>query len=284
MNYIIKGACKSVIGNLRQNNEDNYYFNGKILPEKNNGTQGILITQFKNDENITCSVFDGMGGEENGERASFLATNTLKEYIEENTGFSWKQYIEIANEKICVEMQENKHMGTTMATVVFTENKVYICNVGDSRIYGIKEGKIEQLSEDHTEAKLQERLNIQSNHKARLTQHLGIRKDELVIVPYTNEYQYEEYNKFLLCSDGLTDMLTDCEIQSILSTNISVDQIVNKLVEEALNKGGIDNTTVIVLEIEKQKEEIEKLEENIENNNIVTIAKKIKEKFMGERK
>lgn len=75
-----------------------------------------------------------------------------------------------------------------------------------------------------------------------------------VILKACNYYPKDRYQTAgeLICSDGLTDMITDCEIQSILATKISVDQIVNKLVEEALNKGGIDNTTVIVLEIEKQ--------------------------------
>ena len=64
MKYIINGACKSVIGNVRENNEDNYYFDFKTLKEDNEGNNKIKITQFENTDNVVCSVFDGMGGEE----------------------------------------------------------------------------------------------------------------------------------------------------------------------------------------------------------------------------
>ena len=250
MNYVIKGSCKSVIGNVRNNNEDNYYFDGDILPENNNGQRKALKKELNN--NAICSVFDGMGGEANGERASFLAASILKEYIQKNEEFSWNEYIKKANDAICAGMKSNKRMGTTMATIAFAENNIHICNVGDSRIYGMKNGMLYQLSEDHTEDKLKRRLNIQSESKAKLTQHLGIREEEMVIVPYINKYTYEEFSKFLLCSDGLTDMLNDEEIAEILAADNEVDIIADNLIANALDRGGVDNTTVIVLEVKEE--------------------------------
>ena len=255
MKYIINGACKSVIGNIRENNEDNYYFDFKTLKEDNEGNNKIKVTQFENVDNVICSVFDGMGGEAKGERASYLASMTLKEYIQKNTNkeFNWEEYIELSNEKICEEMPQNKRMGTTLAAVQFLENEINICNLGDSRIYGLKNKTIEQLSQDHTDAKLHEKLNLNTKNKPRLTQHLGIRKEEMVLKPYINKYDYNRFNKILICTDGLTDMLEDKEIEQIMSKRISAKDIVNELLEKALEKGGTDNITVIVLEIKKEK-------------------------------
>ncbi len=262
MKYIINGACKSVIGNVRENNEDNYYFDFKTLKEDNEGNNKIKITQFENTDNVVCSVFDGMGGEAKGERASYLASSTLKQYIQENTNSKliWEEYIETANEKICKEMLPNQRMGTTMAAVQFLENSINICNIGDSRIYGFKNKKLEQLSEDHTDAKIQEKLNINNTRtKARLTQHLGIRKNEMILNPYKNKYDYTKFEKILLCTDGLTDMLTDKEIEHIMSKKLDSKDIVDALVEKALEKGGTDNITVIVLEIKEEKRQFYKM-------------------------
>lgn len=253
MKYKINGACKSEIGKVRENNEDNYYFNFKILKEDNEGNNKAITMQFENVDNVICSIFDGMGGETKGERASYIASSTLKEYVQKNTNkeFVWESYIDIANKKICKEMLPNQRMGTTMAAILFSEKYIDICNIGDSRIYSLKNKKLKQISKDHTEANLQEKLNINIGHKARLTQHLGIRKEEMVLTPYKNKYDYNEFDKMLICSDGLTDMISDKEIEKIMSQQIQPREIVDELIKKALEKGGIDNTTVIVLEIKK---------------------------------
>ena len=237
MKYIIKGACRSVVGNVRKNNEDNYYFNYKTLKEDNTGDNKTTIMNFENVDNVVCSVFDGMGGEVKGERASFLAASTLKEYVQENQNkeFQWNDYIKIANEKICNECFQN------------------ICNLGDSRIYGLNNKKLKQISKDHTDAKIQEKLNVKIDHKPRLTQYLGIKNEELKLIPYINRYSYNDFQKILICTDGLTDLLTNEEIEEIMASTIQAKEIVNLLVDKALEKGGTDNITVIVLEIGELK-------------------------------
>ncbi len=255
MEYIIKGACKSVTGKVRTKNEDNYYFNFKTLKEENDGDNKTQTMQFENIDNVICSVFDGLGGEINGERASYIAASTLKEYMEENTNheFIWENYINEANDKICEEMPLNLRMGTTMAAVQFLKDEINICNLGDSRIYSLKNKNLQQLSVDHTEARLQKKLNIMLDHKPGLTQHLGIRRDELKLTPHKVKYDYSQFNKILICSDGLTDMVEDKEIAQIISQPLDPKEIVNQLVERALEQGGKDNITVIVLEIQKKK-------------------------------
>ena len=158
MKYKIEGCCKSVVGNVRKNNEDNYFFNYKNLKEENEGSK-LQTMSFDNTDTVVASVFDGMGGEEKGERASFLASSTLKEYIENNTNkaFVFNDYIELANDKIVSEMTKGISMGTTVAAVLFSEKEINICNLGDSRIYGYKNGKLKQLSVDHTEENIQKK-------------------------------------------------------------------------------------------------------------------------------
>ena len=251
MKYIIESSCKSHPGRVRSNNEDNYYYNFKNLKEDNNGSD-LKTFNFKNTDHIINAVFDGMGGETNGEKASFLASQFLKEYINSNSNseFSWEEYIEESNKKVLSETPKGTIMGTTVAAIFFSDDKISICNLGDSRIYGYKNGNLKQISKDHTTEEMNKKLGI--DIPLRLTQHLGISEKEIKLKPYTNNISYTEFDKIIICSDGLTDMLTDNEIEEIIKGNNS--QInVNNLVDKALEKGGKDNITVMVFEIKKDK-------------------------------
>ena len=256
MIYKISGACKSVIGNVRENNEDNYYFNFQTLKEDNTGSNKISTIEFENSDNVICAVFDGMGGESNGERASYLAAKSLSDYLNNNVSkdFSWIDYINNANNQICSEIHNNIRMGTTLAAVRFTTNFFDICNLGDSKIFGLKGKKIVQLSYDHTDKKLQEKLHVEGVKSYKLTQHLGIKENEMSLKPYIKDFEYGTFDKILICSDGLTDMVSTEKIKEILNLNIPSKNIISKLIDSALSNGGKDNITVIVLEIKAKKE------------------------------
>lgn len=262
MNYIIEGACLSVIGNVRKNNEDNFLFDHINLNENNNGSEQIYKLKFENIDNKVFSVFDGMGGEANGEEASFIASDTLKKYVINNNGkINWIDYIENANEKICNAMFQRKRMGTTVAGASFNNENIEICNLGDSRLYSFYNGKLKQESEDHNESRIQEKLNMPSNRKGALTQYLGIKKDEMIIQPYLKKINYDIIEKLIICSDGITDMLSNNEIENVLKEKISAEKCVEKLVTSALEHGGVDNTTIMVFNISKKNEQ-EKLKYN----------------------
>ena len=262
MDYFIKSACLSVVGKVRTNNEDNFCFNSQNLKESNNGSERIYVNEFTNEENKIFAVFDGMGGESNGERASYIASETLKEYTLNNLNkeIDWDEYTYIANKNICDEMNGKDRMGTTLAGVQFCKEYVSISNVGDSRIYIYSKGTLKQVSEDHNEARLQEKFNINNGRKPRLTQYLGIRRDEMVIKPYKKEIPYEEIEKMLICSDGITDMISDEEIEKILSNKEETEQYVENLVKVAMENGGVDNTTLMIFDIYKGKKIDEKKE------------------------
>lgn len=259
MSYHISGACVSNVGNVRDNNEDNFYFNGIYLDESNMGISDILSVDFLSTDNKVFAVFDGMGGQSKGERASFIAASTMDEYVKSHTKMKWDRFSKIVNEKVCDEMTKNKNrMGSTMAAVQFSEDSITISNLGDSRIYLLTNNSFGQISEDHTEAKLNENIIPSKNGKSRLTQYFGIREDEMIIQPFIKTIHYDNVERILICSDGITDMISDDKIEKYLINCTNSKECVDHLLKTALKNGGEDNTTVMVFNIEKEEKRIEK--------------------------
>lgn len=252
MKYLIHSSSCSNTGKIRENNEDNFYFDGKYMEEDHGDYNKIAKTTFSNEDNMVFAVFDGMGGESNGERASYLAAKSLDEYIKSKPiQFSFPDYINKANKKILADKKSN--MGTTVAAAYFLEDTIKFCNLGDSRIYLLRNNKLKQVSKDHTDASLQEKLTEKVKQKPKLTQHLGISSDEMILSPYLTSIKYHTGDKILLCSDGLTDMLEDDEICNILINNSLPKDIVEELLSTSLAKGGKDNITITIFSIEKEK-------------------------------
>lgn len=257
--YKIQGACTTNIGKVRENNEDNIYFNGKYLKENHGNLEHTMTVSFSSGDNLIFSVFDGMGGEAKGERASYLAASYLDSYIKENQDKNWnfKDYIKKANRLITKE--SSKHMGTTMAAITFFEDKIDICNLGDSRIYQLKNKTLIQISKDHTDLELHKKLNASLNQKPKLTEHLGIDENEMELSPHIREFDYQDGDRFIICSDGLTDMLSNQEISEILLKYKSDLDIVETLVNKALEKGGKDNVTIMSFSVKRKKNNKPKL-------------------------
>ena len=137
-----------------------------------------------------------------------------------------------------------EHMGSTMVALCFSNHYVYACNLGDSRAYRLRNGELLQLSKDHVEKNM-----TPQGKKAPLTQHLGIDPEEYMIEPHIAKGELKRDDQYLLCSDGLTDMLTNLEIDQIMSEAFSAEECVQNLVDAALEKGGKDNVTAIVCRI-----------------------------------
>lgn len=255
---LLKYAAFTHVGKVRENNEDNFYIDGKW---RENTDTLECKTNGEVEGNLTASVCDGMGGEECGEVASLLAVETMNEMIQIYPGlfhFHAAEYLNLANERICDYMRlVGRRVGTTFTALEFYNGTMIAQNVGDSRIYMFRDGELRQLSCDHTVAEQMVRTGILTKEEAadhpkkhQLTQHLGIFPEEMMIEPCEVEFSFVlPGEKYLLCSDGLTDMLSDEEISDIMSQNKSVEMIVDDLVSKALDKGGKDNTTVIVIEV-----------------------------------
>ena len=147
----------------------------------------------------------------------------------------------------------NIRMGTTIAGVCFSNDNMEICNLGDSKIFGLKNNKLIQLSIDHTDKKLKDKLQIEKIKSYKLTQHLGIKETEMVLEPYIKKFNYSMFDSILVCSDGLTDMVSASEIENILNLNISVSNKIDKLISLALDNGGLDNITIMIFEVKHKK-------------------------------
>ena len=254
MAYQIEYAYTCHIAKIRNNNEDNFWCCGASLEAQNQGMSHIRSGYMKQSEYPLLAVFDGMGGESCGEMAAFLAAEacgehfkTAKDGIRNDPEEFLNEICESMNQAICDYGRTNKinSMGTTAALLAFAEDAVYSCNLGDSRIYKSDREKFYQISQDHV-------LGRSLFGKAPLTQYLGMEEENLQLEPSISRQEIKIGDRFLLCSDGITDMLSDGEIADILSRDIPVAKTVEILVDRALKKGGRDNITVVLCEIMEQ--------------------------------
>jgi len=254
----VESSAITYIGMVRSTNEDNYYVNGRH--KSNFGIETEGYSDNKQRDSYLYAVCDGMGGENFGELASMLAVMVLKKYQDTDLRKTLMNYIQTANKLICNEMEKNNgaRIGTTLALLYLYDNKVFSCNVGDSRTYLLRNDDLYLLSEDHTEAQRLVKMGIinhedVSTHKARnkLTQHLGIFPDEMMIEPYISE-EIELYRDdiLMICSDGLTDMVSDDDIADCLAMpDLSTTEMVKLLASKTQAGGGKDNATIIVIRV-----------------------------------
>lgn len=255
MGLQIEGAVLTHVGRVRSNNEDNYNLFGKYR-------QNTEVNLQWNTETVclgqaAAGVFDGMGGEEAGEVASLMAAVSFTPCGLDRIAEEAKKRIWTINDEICKEMKKRGgiRMGATMAALYLEGDQAVSCNVGDSRCYLMRKGQLCQLSTDHNEARKMVELGILTPDEARhsmsrhrLTQHLGIHSEEFLIEPYFSPaIKLQPGDIFLLCSDGLTDMVEDEEIKKILSMFDDAESMGDILVTAALRHGGQDNVTALVL-------------------------------------
>lgn len=241
-------------GMVRDHNEDCFL----IIPQK-----GLAI------------LADGMGGHLAGEVASSLAVNVISQYLTDNLsrarmtrkgvgGFSARarillKAVELANGTIHETSRtrpEFSGMGTTVVVAVFRANILYVAHVGDSRLYRLRQGTLTQLTEDHSMVQELLRQGLISPEEARtsnarnlVTRALGV---DAAVRPDIKEYAVQVGDKYLMCSDGLNDVLSDDEIQHMLSHyGANLEDAIHKMVMVVNAKGGPDNVSVVAVRIEK---------------------------------
>ncbi|MCD7868437.1 MAG: protein phosphatase 2C domain-containing protein [Clostridiales bacterium] len=256
MAYQIDYAYTCHIGKVRANNEDNFWCSGVRLPVHNQGLDGVLTGHAKNWDLPVLAVFDGMGGESCGEVAAFLAVEELGRYYEQNRKNLrrephdfLRELCENMNRAVCRYSREKRvgSMGATAAFMAFGEKNLYACNVGDSRIYEFCDGKLEQISTDHV-------AFARGIGKAPLTQYLGLDEENMVLEPSLRLLPYQAGSRYLICSDGVTDMLTLEELREFLGREGTAEAKVSAILKKALEKGGRDNVTMILIQIEGSEE------------------------------
>ncbi len=219
------------------------------------------------DEGTQLAVLaDGMGGYNAGEVASGMATTFIKSEMsrwlsQAGVNASAKDVrraleicVENANRSIFNAANSNPHyvgMGTTLVVGVFQDTRLMVGHIGDSRCYRLRGQEFSQITKDHS--LLQEQLDAglitpeqaaMSNNKNLVTRALGV---EDSVQTEVNEFRVEKGDVYLMCSDGLSDMITDEQISAILATAPSWEQAAPQLVDAANAAGGRDNISVLLV-------------------------------------
>ncbi len=234
-------AALSDKGKVRPINEDSY-----CLPE-----EGMHL----------ALVADGMGGHQAGEVASAMAVQILSDLARKRAGrdisiktaVSW---VRQANEAIYDAAQANaaqRGMGTTITFLYCMKRHAMLGHVGDSRCYRLRRGSLEQLSRDHSLVQELVRTGAITKEEARvhpykniITRALGADAEVQVDV---QELDVDEGDLYLLCSDGLTDYLSDEELEAILNEDgPTLEDKAQRMLNTALDRGGRDNITLLLLD------------------------------------
>jgi serine/threonine protein phosphatase PrpC len=239
-------ACgKTDIGQKRLTNEDSYAIE------------------------LDCGLFivsDGMGGHTEGDKASTMAIEIVRDFVKKALSdgeITWPLSIDdslpteinaisvgirLANRHI---FNQPKDMGTTIVVLLIRGNRAYICHVGDSRLYRIRNNMIEQLTEDHSLVADEIRRGTITKENAKhypfrhiITRAIGISAD--IQCEYTVEDIINE-DMFLLCSDGLSGVLEDSDILNITTEENNIGEYCEKLVKMANEKRSNDNITAILV-------------------------------------
>ena len=276
MDFRIEAACGSSVGKVRSNNEDNFLFDGTCLPEKNSGQLPPLYLYGTFEGSVTMAVFDGMGGMDHGEAASATAAESVKRLLEQMEIPSPEALEDIclqANRAVWQKAAElgTQRMGSTLAMLCFDGAHVYAVNVGDSRIFGLRDDRLVQISQDHTDEAYMKAKGI-VGRKPRLTQYMGIDPGEVRLEPYVTRGGVQTGDTYLICSDGLTDMLDEAAIRALLADSGTAAACVERLISAALEQGGRDNVTVTVCRVLEQTNS-ERMEENDRNASQSPVAR-----------
>jgi serine/threonine protein phosphatase PrpC len=231
---VVEHAELTDVGQERDHNEDSLYSSDPVF-----------------------AVADGMGGAQAGEVASGMAIDALR--TAQRDGDLPERMVEVvqeANAKIHASAQEDRDrsgMGCTLTLAVVEDGEVVLAHVGDSRAYRLRDGLLEQVTEDHSLVgglvrlgKLSEEEALTHPQRSVILRALG--PDDEVEVDVLHE-ESRDGDVFLLCSDGLTGMVRDEVIEETLSTISPLEDALETLVECANAAGGVDNITAVAFRL-----------------------------------
>ena len=208
-------------------------------------------------------VADGMGGHAGGEEASRIATEIIYDYLQQNWDSALesaellKEAVTKANQGIVADQRKNpqrRDMGTTVVVLIFRDEQPMCAHVGDSRLYRLRSSSLEQITDDHTWVGMALKKGEIDAEQAKfhpwrhvLSQCLG-REDLQQIDIQTFEVQSGD--RLLICSDGLTEEVTDAQIETALTNLQSCKETAQELIDAAKAAGGSDNITIVIVQQE----------------------------------
>ena len=264
----IMARGRTHVGKVRAKNEDNFCIDTDL---------GLFM------------VADGMGGHASGEIASRMALDVIKETYEISPQRNTARLVGKRNPKLSkaanrllgsvrfanravFELSQKEHpdygMGTTLVGLLAQRDRILQLHVGDSRIYRVRDGNIEQLTEDHSLVMEQFKMGLLTEDEARLspaknviTRAIGIDRDVDIAV---RQHRWIEGDTYLLCSDGFSDLVASEEIPDILEHHdFDLEDSSEAFVHLALERGGHDNITVVLVRLGKKQSKIVRLGEKV---------------------
>ena len=265
----------SHVGAVRTNNEDMaYVFGAKI---RDDASRSMVETG--KDTRFAAVIADGMGGYGGGEVASEMTIDSFDRFLLSlgegldtlDVIMAVKQWGKEINSSIMAAAATNlelNNMGTTFSGFFTYDNRVFLLNAGDSRVYRFRDGNLYQLSTDHSE---RQRLNDSTLPSNLIYNALGIPDAFIDVTEFDTKWPMVDGDIYLVCSDGLSDMISDDEISAILENHGNA----NALVEAAIEAGGRDNCTVILVQFSATEDEATVQESVInesENNEQETMG------------
>lgn len=249
-------------GKIRAENQDNYYLDGMYRSDPSDADIQRLQSSIRG--GAVYAVADGMGGEKHGEHASLLAVRSAWEIDVRRGRDELMRYLLARNDELCRFIAGNGGVrsGSTFVGLCLCGRTADVVSIGDSRAYLLRGGFLTQLTQDHTAVRQMVELGAVSPDAARrhpdrhkLTQYLGIFPDEMVIEPDLIPVEARPGDVFLLCSDGLYDMVEDAGIQKILTSGGDLPEKASALFSAAMDAGGKDNITVLLVHAEEGEED-----------------------------
>ncbi len=256
-------------GRLRDNNEDNFYIDEEF---------GFFI------------VSDGIGGRQAGEKASEVVVTVLPiqvnsiintsdpaDVLERSIQFLSNQLREYAD-----EVRELRGAGATIVSCLIRDGKAFVAHLGDSRVYLMRRGVFELLTEDHSIVSMLIKIGNITKKQARthparhtITRYVGMKSRG---IPDVRPVDLLPGDRLLLCTDGLTDMLGDREIGQILLEEPDPDRACKELIDRANEAGGKDNITAVIIRYGEEKKKGGKKRQKIRVKRFVFYEKKEQEK------
>lgn len=256
---LVRVAVENNMGRVRRNNEDSFLADGRHFT-RDSMNMGARLDFSCGAKRQLYAVCDGMGGLEGGENASACAVEQLLRRCRGSRVPRGAGRLTALLEKISAAVREEgarkrEDSGTTLVMAAIEGGRISCCNVGDSRAYRFREGGLEQLSLDHSEAQRMLSMGMltaeeAARHRSRhiITQYLGMNR-EYRLEPWLYQSLLHDGDIYLLCSDGLTDMVDDGFIRDVLSCEMPIKEKSGILMNKALENGGRDNITIVLLEV-----------------------------------
>ena len=266
--YGLSAACCCRKGIRNLNNEDNFYFYGEMLPELNHGLSGTIdgYSEFI-DYPVIFGVFDGAGGEEDGQTASLICAETCRDMIgdwkyrsEESMEEFMLRIVLEANRRVCEARSVRiEDMGSSFSALLFYDDSVTVCNVGGGRLFAADRRDLIDISVDHSKEMSKEkkkrslfkRKKKNEDESLLPPQYIGMDPEGRGLEPYIKTYKLSPNLRLMICSDGITEVVPEEELAYDLTKIRDDIDCAETVIDDALDFEVEDDATVIVVSLKK---------------------------------